>query len=86
MYAYIVAGTCLIEVVAPAEPDDRPATLWGMALSVRDLDAAVSYLGDACGTPKGAVQPGRRIATVRGDVLGLTTPLVLLSPRLSPRG
>jgi hypothetical protein len=81
VYAYIVAGSCLIEVVAPVVTDDRPPTLWGLALSVRDLDAAAAYLGDACSAPKAAVQPGRRIATVRGDVLGLATPLALLSPR-----
>jgi hypothetical protein len=81
VYAYIVAGSCLIEVMGPVVTDDRPPSLWGMALSVRDLDAAAAYLGDACGAPKAAVQPGRRIATVRGDVLGLATPLALLSPR-----
>lgn len=80
-YAFVVAGTALLEFVGPATPDDRPARCWGLALTVADLDAAVALLGDACGAPKDAVQPGRRIATVRHDQLGLGVPTVLLSPR-----
>ncbi len=80
-YAYVVAGTALLEFVGPAVPEDRPPHLWGLALTVADLDAAVAWLGEGCGAPKDAVQPGRRIATVRHEVLGLGVPTVLLSPR-----
>lgn len=80
-YGFVLAGTALLEFVGPADPDERPAQPWGLALAVADLDAAVALLGDACGEPRAAVQPGRRIATVRHDRLGLSVPTVLLSPR-----
>lgn len=80
-YGFVVAETALLEFVGPATPDDRPAHLWGLAFAVADLDAAASWLGDACGPVTAAVQPGRRIATVRHERLGLTVPTVLLSAR-----
>lgn len=81
VYGFVVAGTALLEVVGPAVPDERPARLWGLALTVADLDAAVALLGDACGPPGPAVQPGRRIATVHHAAIGLGVPTVLLGPR-----
>lgn len=80
-YGFVVAETALLEFVGPSTADDRPAHLWGLALTVADLDAAAAHLGDACGEPKDAVQPGRRIATVRHERLDLAVPTVLLSPR-----
>lgn len=82
VYGFVVAETALLEFVGPAATDPRPPRLWGLALTVRDLDAAAALLGDACGAPKDAVQPGRRIATVRHDAIGLGVPTVLLSPRV----
>lgn len=81
VYGFVVVETALLEVVGPVTPDDRPARPWGLALTVADLDAAVAFLGDACGEPRPAVQPGRRIATVRHEALGIGVPTVLLSPR-----
>lgn len=81
VYGFVVAETALLEFVGPEEPDERPARPWGLALTVADVDVAAAHLGDACGAPKEAVQPGRRIATVRHDELGLHVPTVLLSPR-----
>lgn len=81
VYGFVVAETALLEFVGPSEPDDRPPRPWGLALTVADLDAAVARLGDACGPPRDAIQPGRRIATVRHDRLDLRVPTVLLSPR-----
>ena len=77
-------GRTVLEVMAPSDPrpDDRPARFWGLAVTVDDLDAAVGLLGpDHIGQPRDAVQPGRRIATVRGDRLGISVPLALMSPR-----
>lgn len=80
-YGFVVATTTLLEFVGPVKPDGRPARPWGLGLAVADLDAAVRQLGLACGEPGAAVQPGRRIATVRHERLGLSVPTVLLSPR-----
>jgi hypothetical protein len=47
---------------------------------VDDLEAAAERLGDRLGRVKDAVQPGRRIATVRREA-GLGVPLALMTPR-----
>lgn len=80
-YGFVVARTALLEFVGPEATDDRPPRPWGIGLAVADLDAAVAWLGPACGPPRDAVQPGRRIATVRHEAVGLGAPTVLLSPR-----
>lgn len=79
--AFVVASTCIIELVGPADPEDTPARLWGMALTVEDLEQAVGRLGEACGPIRRAVQPGRRIATVKHEELGTSVPLALMDPR-----
>ena len=75
--AFFVLGPCLLELGGPAEGDVR---FWGLTLVVRDLDAAAERLGDRLGPVKDAVQPGRRIATVRREA-GLGVPLALMTPR-----
>ncbi len=66
------------EVVERAGGPDRPARFWGLALLVDDLDRTVARFGEHAGEPRAAVQPGRRIATVRRSA-GLTVPLALMS-------
>lgn len=71
------------EVIAEVVESDRAtcATYWGFVLEVADLDAACRLLGsDVIGQPRTAVQPGRRIATVRSAV-GLGVPVALLSAK-----
>lgn len=75
------AGASIIELVGPVEPTgDGPATLWGLALTCDDLDAAHEAMEGRLGPPKPAVQPGRRIATMRTRDLDISTPIALLSP------
>jgi hypothetical protein len=76
--AFFVLGPCLLELAGPAEVDR--AHLWGLTLTVHDLDATATRLGERLGRVKDAVQPGRRIATVRREA-GLSVPLALMSPR-----
>jgi hypothetical protein len=76
-------GSVILEVVERrlVDPDQRAAhaTYWGLVVVVDDLDAAVAHLGpDVIGAAKPAVQPGRRIATVRSGA-GLGVPLALMS-------
>ena len=62
-------GDVILELVGPDEGEpasDEPAGLFGLALVSGDLDATVAGLGDLAGTPRDAVQPGRRIAGIRG--------------------
>jgi len=66
------------EVVRRAGGPDRPVRFWGLALLVEDLDRTVGLLGPHAGEPRAAIQPGRRIATVRRSA-GLAVPLALMS-------
>jgi hypothetical protein len=79
--AFFVLGPCLLELGGPAPGDVR---LWGLTLVVEDLDAAAAPLGDRLGPVKDAVQPGRRIATVRREA-GRSAPIALMTPRPSRR-
>ncbi len=66
------------DVVERAGGADRPARFWGLAVLVDDLDHAVAAMAPHVGTVRAAVQPGRRIATVRRSA-GLAVPLALMS-------
>jgi catechol 2,3-dioxygenase-like lactoylglutathione lyase family enzyme len=83
--AFFRLGHEILELVqAPDEAIERdggadcPARFWGLALLVDDLDRTVEFLGAHAGEPRAAVQPGRRIATVRRSA-GLAVPLALMS-------
>jgi hypothetical protein len=67
------------EVVARAGGPDRPARFWGLALLAADLDRTVAALGEHASEIRDAVQPGRRIATVRRSA-GLGVAVALMSP------
>ena len=75
----LTLGPVILEVVARAgEAGEGPASLWGFTVVVEDLDALAARLGDRLGPVKDAVQPGRRIATVRREA-GLGVPLAFMS-------
>jgi hypothetical protein len=74
-------GEPVLEVVGPPEPSgDGPARFFGLALTVVDLDVTAAALGDRLGEARDAVQPGRRIATLRRSA-GCTTALAFMSPK-----
>ena len=58
---------------------DAPSRFWGLAFGVEDLDATVAHLGNRLGEPRDAVQPGRRIATLRRDA-GLSPGIAFMTP------
>lgn len=75
-------GDVVLELVgSPDAHNDGPTTIWGLTHSVPDLDAAAARLGEAAGRVKDAVQPGRRITTLRGRGLGISVATALMSPR-----
>ncbi len=79
--AFYWAGDTIIELVGPASgSDDGPATLWGIALNCEDLDRAASVMGPYLGSIRDAVQPGRRIATVRGAESAIGLAIALMTP------
>lgn len=74
------AGEVIVELVGPVEATgDGPAGFYGVALNVADLDATKAALGDALTAPKDAVQPGRRIATLKTRDLGIATAIAFMS-------
>jgi hypothetical protein len=60
-------------------PPDAPARLWGLAFLVDDLNRTKQLLGDRLGDPRDAVQPGRRIATLKRDA-GLSFGCAFMTP------
>jgi catechol 2,3-dioxygenase-like lactoylglutathione lyase family enzyme len=91
--AFFRLGAVVLEVVQ--EPEEaieraggdrsRPAFFWGLALTAPDLDATVAALGDRVSEIRPAVQPGRRIATLRRSA-GLSIPVALMTPPVGRGG
>ena len=87
---FLWAGDTIVEVVAP-EPatataggagDVGTARLFGLAVVTPDLDATCEILGERIGAPREAVQPGRRVATLRHRDLGLSVPVLVMTPHV----
>jgi hypothetical protein len=72
-------GEVILELVGPAEAGSGPASLWGLTFAVDDLDATANFLGDRTGRVKDAVQPGRRITTLRGKEIGISPAIAFMS-------
>lgn len=84
--AFFRLGATILEVVQEPEEAiergggaERPAFFWGLALTAPDLPATVAGLGDLVSEDRPAVQPGRRIATLRRSA-GLALPIALITP------
>jgi hypothetical protein len=86
--AFFKLGDVVLEITGPAGADpwlppgedvSGPARFWGLVAVVPDLDGLVASSGGSIGAPRDAVQPGRRIATVRGEA-GLSAPLAFMTP------
>lgn len=85
--AFFRLGGVILEVVqAPPEAiertgGDRPAFFWGLAFVAPEIEATVASLGgDRVSEVRDAVQPGRRIATLRRSA-GLSVPVALITPQ-----
>jgi catechol 2,3-dioxygenase-like lactoylglutathione lyase family enzyme len=81
--AFLRLGPTVLEVVSGDTGQGRPAadapsTWFGLAVDVADLDALAAPLGPGLGGVKGAVQEGRRIATVRHRDLGMSVAVAFM--------
>jgi hypothetical protein len=85
LYRFFLLGTCVLELVGPATPagdapvtpaGDTPARFAGLAFTT----TAIDDLGGRAGPPRPAIQPGRRITTLRREV-GISAPVAFLTPR-----
>lgn len=81
--AFFRLGAVILECIQmPDSPDldrSRNAHLWGLAVRTADMDQTAEVLGDRLGEPRDAVQPGRRIATLRREA-GSSVPLAFMTP------
>lgn len=76
-------GEVILEVVgAPDVEGQGPSTIWGLTHTVADIDAAAALLGEHASPVKDAVQPGRRITTLRTRELGMSVRTALISPHV----
>jgi catechol 2,3-dioxygenase-like lactoylglutathione lyase family enzyme len=76
--AFFRMAEVILEVVATGRGGDEPAQFWGLTFLSDDLDATLTALGPERVTEaRPAVQPGRRIATVR-ESAGLGVPVALM--------
>jgi hypothetical protein len=77
------AGEVIIEVVgSPETASEGPSTLWGVTYVVADIDVTAAYFGDRTAPVKDAVQPGRRITTLRHHELGISVPSAMISEHI----
>jgi hypothetical protein len=73
-------GPVILELVgAPDDAAPGAASLWGITYVVEDIDATAAYFGDRTAPVKAAVQPGRRITTLRHRDLDLSVRTALIS-------
>jgi hypothetical protein len=72
-------GPAILELVEAKTAPEGPARFWGLVVIVNDLEALAERLQERLGTIKPAVQPGRRIATLRSSA-DLGQPVAFMDP------
>jgi hypothetical protein len=78
-------GEVIIELIgSPETVGEGDPGYFGLAHTVSDLDGLAVRLGDKLGSIKDAVQPGRRIATLRHRDLGMSVATALMTPEPAP--
>jgi len=79
-------GAVILEVVgAPDTAADGPSALWGITYVVADIEATAAFFGERTSPVKDAVQPGRRITTLRHRDLGMSVRTAMISPPILSR-
>ncbi|WP_221176264.1 VOC family protein [Nocardioides marmorisolisilvae] len=73
----------ILEVVgSPDTAGDGPSNLWGITFVADDIEAAAAFFGEKTSPLKDAIQPGRRITTLRHRELGMSARTALISPHV----
>jgi hypothetical protein len=79
---FIKLSNTIIEVVTGPHVTTPGALLWGMVISVDNMETWAAQCGpDVTSVPKQATQPGRLISTVRSGV-GLGVPFAVMTPHI----
>ncbi len=76
-------GPAILELVEAKGAPAGPAAFWGLVVIVEDLEALAARLGEQLSASKPAVQPGRRIASLRASA-GLSPRVAFMDPDPSP--
>ncbi len=76
-------GPAILELVEAKRAPAGPARFWGLVVIVDDLEALAERLGSQVSPPKPAVQPGRRIASLRASA-GLSPRVAFMDPEPPP--
>jgi hypothetical protein len=75
-------GEVIVEVVgSPETASAGPSVLWGITYVVADIDTTAAFFGDRTAPVKDAVQPGRRITTLRHRDFGMSVRTAMISAR-----
>jgi hypothetical protein len=72
-------GPAILEVVHSPQVNGAEPHFWGLVVVVISLEELAERLGDDLGEIRSAVQPGRRIATLR-ESAGSSTAVAFMSP------
>ncbi|HEY1522860.1 MAG TPA: hypothetical protein VGF70_07585 [Solirubrobacteraceae bacterium] len=73
-------GPLILELVEVSSGErSEPARFWGLVVVVSDLEALAERLGEHLAPAKDAVQPGRRIATLRASA-GISPAVAFMTP------
>lgn len=72
-------GPAILELVQPPQIDDGDTRFWGLAVVVISLEDLAERLGDHLDEIRPALQPHRRIATLRKSA-GVSPRLAFMSP------
>lgn len=81
-------GEVIVEVVgSPTTMGKGASSLWGLTYTVADIDETAAFYGERTAPIKAAVQPGRRITTLRTRDLGISVRTAMISEHVpqSPR-
>ena len=76
----------IVEVIAPSIPvkdSDVLSRIWGITFVTRDLDSTHAFLRDCTKAPWDAIQPGRKITTLKRDARGVSSlAIAFMSPHV----
>jgi hypothetical protein len=72
-------GPAILELAHRPQMGDDDPRLWGLAFVVISLEVLAERLGDLLGPIRPAVQPGRRVASLKREA-GLSLPVAFMSP------
>lgn len=82
--SFLWAGRVILEIIGPMSPKSEKETMiWGLALVTGNLQTTSHVLEEKLSEPRDAVQPGRKIATMKTADLDISVPIVIMSPHVA---